>query len=98
MDERECSFGCEHPDRLIFCTGCNEYYCEPCWPRRSSHKNKAKLGPGGVPHEKVDPDVVDRVEGCMAEPEDESDERQQHDDDQESTWFGLERDHEASRF
>jgi hypothetical protein len=80
---------CDADQGVVFCTGCNEYYCEPCWDKRRSHKDKKKLGPGGIPHEKVDPVVVKRVEGCMAEPRDETEEREQHENDQDTTCFGL---------
>ncbi|KAI9158039.1 Calcium-independent phospholipase A2-gamma [Paramyrothecium foliicola] len=83
---------CDKEEDLVFCTGCNEYYCESCWGRRRAHKDKNSLGPGGIPHEKVDPEIVESVNECMAEPEDENDEKQQHEDDQDTTWFGLDRD------
>ncbi|KXJ85558.1 hypothetical protein Micbo1qcDRAFT_127798 [Microdochium bolleyi] len=83
---------CETEEGLVFCTGCNEYYCSPCWDKKRAHKDKTRVGPAGIPHEQVQPEVVKRVDGCMAEPADESAERAQHDEDEETTWFGLDRD------
>jgi hypothetical protein len=50
------------------------------------------LGPGGVPHEKVDPTIVEALTQCMAEPEDENDQIEKHQDDEDTMWFGLDRD------
>ncbi|TGJ87061.1 hypothetical protein E0Z10_g1710 [Xylaria hypoxylon] len=67
--------------------------CEvKCWEKRRAHRDGKQLGPGGIPHEQVSPNVVERVDACVAGPENEVEEREQHENDQDTTWFGLDRD------
>ncbi|KAI8948038.1 hypothetical protein F4801DRAFT_474669 [Xylaria longipes] len=82
---------CDTEEGLNFCTGCNEYYCNNCWEKRRAHRDGKQLGPGGIPHEQVSPNVVERVDACVAGPENEAEEREQHENDQDTTWFGLDR-------
>lgn len=82
---------CETQNDVVFCTGCNDYFCKKHWSKRRAHREK-QPGPGGMPHEEVDPKVVERVAQCMAEPLDDSDQEQKHKEDNETTWFGLDRD------
>ncbi|KAI0965763.1 hypothetical protein F4678DRAFT_467205 [Xylaria arbuscula] len=83
---------CEREEGLDFCSGCNEYYCNTCWEKRRAHRDGKQLGPGGIPHERVSPEIVKRVDACVTGPVNERDEREQHEDDQDTTWFGLDRD------
>ncbi|KAF2969406.1 hypothetical protein GQX73_g4164 [Xylaria multiplex] len=86
---------CDTEKDLNFCTGCNEYYCNGCWGMRRAHRDGGQLGPGGIPHEQVSPNVVQRVDACVAGPENEVEERKQHEDDQDTTWFGLDREEDG---
>ncbi|KAI0514604.1 hypothetical protein F5B22DRAFT_610121 [Xylaria bambusicola] len=83
---------CQGEDGLDFCTGCNDYYCNNCWGKRRAHRDGKQLGPGGIPHERVNPEIVKRVDACVTGPVNEQEEREQHEDDQDTTWFGLDRD------
>ncbi|KAI0446491.1 hypothetical protein F4803DRAFT_503800 [Xylaria telfairii] len=83
---------CEKEEGLDFCTGCNEYYCDSCWEKRRAHRDSRQLGPGGIPHERVSPEIVKRVDACVTGPITEREEREQHEYDQDTTWFGLDRD------
>jgi hypothetical protein len=76
---------------IAFCTGCHYHLCHECWSNHPPHK-RGHLGPAGVPHEKVDPKIVEELTQCMAEPEDESQQDKLHQEDEDTTWFGLERD------
>lgn len=76
---------------LSLCTGCNDYFCESHWHKRRAHREK-QLGPGGIPHEKVDLNIAEQVEQCLAEPLSDSDEQVQHLADVDTTWFGFDRD------
>ncbi|KAI1101208.1 hypothetical protein F4804DRAFT_17888 [Jackrogersella minutella] len=83
---------CGEPGKLAkFCEGCNDYYCDECWPRRRAHKGNI-VGPTGIPHNQLDPKIVKKVNEWMAEPEDEYDEHKQHELDEDSVWFGLSKD------
>ena len=78
---------------VIFCTGCHYHLCENCWEGHPPHRPELGLqGAEGVPHEKVDPKIVDALQQCMAEPKDDADQHEQHQNDDDTTWFGLERD------
>lgn len=48
-------------------------------------------GADGLPHERVNPSVVEDIRRCMQEP-DITNEAQLHQDDDEATWFGFDRD------
>lgn len=62
---------------------------------RTKRANKKKLlGPGEIPHETVDLQIYHQVERGMAEPT-HVDETQQHQEDDDTTWFGLDRDAEG---
>jgi len=82
---------CLIPEGLVFCTGCHAYFCGGCWNKRRAHR-EGLPGPGGIPHEANDPIIADLVEQCMAEPTNDSDQERQHQDDEDTTWFGLDRD------
>jgi len=82
---------CEKTNGVFFCTGCNDYTCENCWNNLRPHRNN-QLGPDGIPHEKVDPEIREKVIQCTAEPIDEVDQTRQHQEDEDTTWFGLDRD------
>jgi hypothetical protein len=56
-----------------------------------SHK-KNKLGPGGLPHDKVNPRVVEDLKACLAAPATEAEEKEAHLEDEDTTWFGVTKD------
>ena len=82
---------CETQEDVWLCTGCNDYFCENHWNKRRAHREN-ELGPGGIPHEKVDQRIAQLVKLCMAEPSNGSEQEKQHQDDIDTTWFGLDRD------
>jgi hypothetical protein len=90
MAEYTCDVCDDRTTDIAFCTACNFNFCSTCWVRHPPHK-KGLLGPGGLPHEKADPQVVQELTDCMAEPTEEEEFRH-HQEDEETTWFGLERD------
>jgi hypothetical protein len=82
---------CEEYDGVFFCSGCNEHTCDKCWNKVRAHRNN-QLGPDGIPHERVSPDIHEQVIQCTAEPVDELDQERQHQGDEDTKWFGLDRD------
>jgi hypothetical protein len=90
MAQASCDI-CETYEGLVFCTGCNAHFCDKDWNKRRAHRDKVP-GPGGIPHEANDPKIADLVEQCMAEPLNDLEQGKQHQDDDETTWFGLDRD------
>lgn len=85
-----CALCEESPPEISFCTACNFNLCDECWNTYPPHR-KGLLGPQGLPHEKADPTVVQELKDCMDEPNN-NNEHRLHQDDEETTWFGLERD------
>ena len=83
---------CETAERLIvFCSACNFNQCEQCWDSRMQHRKKM-TGPGGISHDKIDPQKVLDLRACLAVPESAEKQKEQHIIDEDSTWFGVARD------
>lgn len=78
-------------DNLDFCEGCNDYVCKDCWNKIRAHR-QGGTGPGGIPHQRVDPTIKEKMIESMAEPADQQDETRQHRDDEDTTWFALDKD------
>ena len=67
------------------CNVCESSYCETCWMKAAPHRN-GKLGPGGIPHEKTDPNIATKIRSIL---EPDANQRQAHEDDEATTWFGV---------
>jgi energy-coupling factor transporter ATP-binding protein EcfA2 len=70
------------------CQQCGTTFCNDCWARQISHK-PGKTGLDGMPHEKADRGIVTRLAEILAPP---ANALEQHLDDEDSTWFGVDRD------
>jgi hypothetical protein len=88
-EECDCSGTDANP--ILFCSACNYNQCLECWDRKIAHK-KNKPGPGGLPHDKVNPDVVEVLKACLAAPTTETEEENAHLEDEDATWFGVAKD------
>jgi hypothetical protein len=77
-------------DAIVFCAGCNYFQCLTCWENLPAHK-KAILGPSGFPHDKTDPSMVAALQECLREPDNEEEQNREHVEDEDTTWFGLDR-------
>jgi hypothetical protein len=75
---------------IVFCTGCNYEQCLPCWNTEVPHK-KGIPGISGFPHDKINPAMVAALRDCLREPNTEQEQDQNHIDDEDTTWFGLDR-------
>jgi hypothetical protein len=82
---------CDRTDDVAFCEGCNDFVCNKCWTRIRAHRENLS-GPGGIPHQRVDPKIKEKMVESMAEPADQGDERRQHQEDEDTTWFALDKD------
>lgn len=81
----------ESNDDVWFCEGCNDYVCENCWNKIRAHRQNA-LGAGDTPHERVTREIKENLEVSLAAPTNEGDSIKQHQEDVDTTWFGLDRD------
>jgi len=78
--------------KIVFCSACNYNQCNDCWKGKAPHKEGklgVLLGPGGIPHDDLDPNVVKELKSCLAAPETEEEEQRLHLEDEDTTWFGV---------
>ncbi|KAF2650662.1 hypothetical protein K491DRAFT_697115 [Lophiostoma macrostomum CBS 122681] len=73
------------------CSYCDMNFCDPCWNIQGPHKPGRK-GPDGLPHEKADPNIVQRLKEILTPPTDQAEQQSLHVDDDDTTWFGVGRD------
>ena len=72
----------------FFCNYCDSNFCDPCWQRQLQHSKK-KRGPDGLPHEKTDRAVVERLRRILEPSSNPEEQRLLHQDDEDTTWFGI---------
>lgn len=89
---RECHL-CKHQKKTSICTQCNKLaFCDDCWPTWVLH-SEGSTGWGNRPHEKEDPEVVTQLRRILEPaPSSESQQAQEFEADDETTWFGVVRD------
>jgi len=87
-----CDGGCHETTRVYLCVQCDGAFCNDCWGRQFPHK-PGKIGADGLPHEKTDLEVVERLRETL-DNHDRSPEEQEklHKNDEDTTWFGIARD------
>jgi hypothetical protein len=86
-------FGCTSDVQVYssLCLSCGSTYCEICWERQGPHQ-PGKVGLDGLPHEKTDMDTYARLKAILDPPEDISVLSRLHQEDETTTWFGIEKD------
>ncbi|KAH9908286.1 hypothetical protein F4778DRAFT_716781 [Xylariomycetidae sp. FL2044] len=79
---------CQQPRRkLAYCSVCRDFYCDECWPRQLLHRpGRAVSGE----HEQVKLDLYQRLWDTFNPDPRRQDEL--HREDEETTWFAVERD------
>jgi energy-coupling factor transporter ATP-binding protein EcfA2 len=87
-ERRPCEGCSRHGIQTWHCALCDTDLCDECWPGERAHR-PGKTGPDGLPHEKADLGIVLRLSDILTPPKDA---REQHLYDQDSAWFGVERD------
>ena len=92
----ECENSPSDGTEIVFCSGCNFNLCIECWEKKVPHRKKL-LGPGGIPHDKVPPQIVEELKACTAPPETEEEQRNRHLEDENTYWFGMAQDHATGR-
>jgi energy-coupling factor transporter ATP-binding protein EcfA2 len=82
---------CEMKVTVYYCVNCDSSLCDRCWEKERSHK-PGKLGPDGLPHEKAEVSVVNRLKQTFNPPSDPETQSRMHIEDEDATWFGIGRD------
>ena len=77
-------------DRSL-CLSCGSTYCNICWDRQGPHR-PGKVGLDGLPHEKTDQQVYDRLKSILEPPENKEELSRLHMEDEDTTWFAIEKD------
>jgi hypothetical protein len=89
---QSCDGGCLGIKRVFQCVQCDGAFCDECWGKQFPHK-PGKIGADGLPHEKTDPEVVERLRDTLDIQERTPAEQQKlHKNDEDTTWFGIARD------
>lgn len=73
------------------CLSCDSTYCDICWERQGPHQ-PGKTGVDGLPHEKTDKNIYERLKAILDPPEDVAELSRLHQADEITTWFGIEKD------
>ena len=77
------------------CLNCSSVYCDACWDKQGPHQ-PGKFGPDGLPHERTDMAVYDRLKRILDPPESVSELSRLHIQDESTTWFAIEKDLDGS--
>lgn len=83
---------CENCDKIEFpkfaCADCGLGYCEDCWDKAKVHA-RGRLNSNGVPHEKLNREIADRLRSIFTPPSDPEEQRRLHNIDADTIWFGV---------
>jgi energy-coupling factor transporter ATP-binding protein EcfA2 len=94
--ERQSGKICEACDEIKAtvwnCANCGMNFCDACWDRQAQHK-PGRTGPDGLPHEKADPAIVERLKSILTPPKEQIEQQMLHVEDEDTTWFGMARNH-----
>jgi hypothetical protein len=80
---------CEtHHSNLYYCNLCDVLYCGKCWDNIGPHR-KGKLGPGGIPHERTDQAIADKLRATFEASPNDQEQETLFQDDENTAWFGV---------
>ncbi|KAL5397840.1 hypothetical protein PMIN03_006175 [Paraphaeosphaeria minitans] len=88
---KTCGFCDEQKSPLWNCSYCDTSFCDACWDLQLPHR-PGKKGPDGLPHEKANPTIVKRLKEILTPSQDHYEQHALHMEDEDTTWFGLDRD------
>ena len=85
--------GCQSAPHVArsLCVSCGSTYCDVCWDRQGPHR-PGKVGLDGLPHEKTDQQIYDRLKAILEPPEYIDELSRLHIEDEDTTWFAVEKD------
>lgn len=85
--------GCNSDAKITrwLCLSCGSTYCDICWAEQGPHQ-PGKVGIDGLEHEKTNRDVYKRLKTILDPPADSRELGRLHQQDENTTWFGIEKD------
>lgn len=81
----------EHRSDSYYCNLCDITYCGTCWNKVGPHRT-GKLGPGGIPHEKTDQAVADKLRATLEASPSDLEQEELFQNDENTAWFGVVKD------
>ncbi|KAL3422984.1 hypothetical protein PVAG01_04731, partial [Phlyctema vagabunda] len=81
----------EHRPDTHYCNLCDLTYCEPCWYTVGTHRS-GKLGPGGIPHERTDRSIADKLRVTLESSPSDIEQGELFENDETTAWFGVVKD------
>jgi hypothetical protein len=81
----------EHQSDLYYCNLCDMTYCGTCWNKVGPHRT-GKVGPGGIPHEKTDQVVADKLRTTLEASPSDVEQEELFRNDENTAWFGVVKD------
>jgi len=88
--DEPCEECCKNETPNYFCIDCGSTFCEDCWPAVRAHA-PGKVNRDGIPHEKSNKIMVERLKEIFTPSSDPEWRRQLHETDAGTTWFGVTR-------
>ena len=83
--------GCPDPGQpTAYCEGCCCSLCDACWDKPAAHNTK-KVRSRGNNHKRIDLEIVQKYETILEPDLNQDGQRQLHTDDEDTTWFGVDR-------
>ena len=73
---------------VAFNTDSGPRFCGKCWDRLPPHR-KCVLGPGGIPHEKTDHRIAEKIRSTLESRTTNEEQADLHIDDEITSWFGV---------
>ncbi|KAK4446666.1 acyl transferase/acyl hydrolase/lysophospholipase [Podospora aff. communis PSN243] len=94
--QAECSV-CDDtlPEKLSFCGVCELAFCDKCWDTQATHGEKSKARVS-TPHVKTPPDTAKKVGSVLNPTEDRKKREMLHREDENTAWFGIERQNDSN--
>jgi hypothetical protein len=91
VEKHQCGQCDEHKSDSYYCNLCDMTYCGGCWNRVGPHKS-GKVGPGGIPHEKTDQVIADKLRATLEASPNDIEQQELFRNDENTAWFGVVKD------
>jgi hypothetical protein len=91
VEKYQCGQCDEHKSDSYYCNLCDMTYCGGCWNRVGPHRS-GKLGPGGIPHEKTDQVIANKLRATLEASATDLEQQEIFRQDENTAWFGVVKD------